>query len=95
MFERGVLEKLDVIKLNIYEFKCFFDVDENDLNFIVSLVRKFIESGIKKVLILMGVKGVVFVIENMWLFVKAVEVEVKSIIGVGDLMVAVIFYGFL
>lgn len=91
--ERGVLEKPDVIKPNIHEFKCLFDVDENDLNSIVSSARKLIESGIKKVLISMGSKGAVFVTENMWLFAKAAEAKVKSTTGAGDSMVAAISYG--
>ena len=91
--ERGIMGKPDVIKPNIHEFKCLFDVDENDLNSIVSSARKLIESGIKKILISMGAKGAVFVTENMALFAKAAEAKVKSTTGAGDSMVAAISYG--
>ncbi|BCS82300.1 1-phosphofructokinase [Anaerocellum diazotrophicum] len=91
--ESGVLEKPDVIKPNIYEFKCLFDVEENDLASIVTSAKKLIENGIKKVLISMGSKGAVFVTENMELFANAAEVEVKSTTGAGDSMVAAISYG--
>ncbi|ADQ03693.1 1-phosphofructokinase [Caldicellulosiruptor owensensis OL] len=89
----GVLEKPDVMKPNIHEFKCLFDVDENDLNSIVNSAKKLIESGIKKVLISMGAKGAVFVTENMELFAKAAEAKIKSTTGAGDSMVAAISYG--
>lgn len=90
---RGILEKPDVIKPNIYEFKSIFNVNEDDIPSIVRTAKKVVKSGVKLILVSMGERGSIFVTENSSIVAPAIKVDAKSTTGAGDAMVAALAFG--
>ena len=80
------------IKPNIDELKKVMEIDENDMDSILSGGKRLVDTGIKKVLISLGSKGAIYITEEGSFFSESFKVPVKSTVGAGDAMVAALAY---
>jgi 1-phosphofructokinase len=77
-----------LVKPNLKEFERFFGVTVNTKKDIASCAQRYLDMGVKNVLVSLGTEGAVFVNEHESLFCKSASVAVNSTVGAGDSMVA-------
>ncbi len=75
-------------KPNLRELEAFTGKDVRDLHDMVRASRKYIDKGVKNVLISLGAEGAVLTNGEESYFCKSASVAVNSTVGAGDCMVA-------
>lgn len=85
----------DVIKPNIHELREFCGKPLEDHHAILAEARRYIERGVKIVVVSMGRKGAWFVTEDRALHAQPPKIKVVSTVGAGDAMVAGVIRGLL
>lgn len=93
LLQEGIKEKPDIIKPNNHEIAKLFGIDSSNSEQINEAVNKLRSSGIKKVLVSLGVHGATYTTEKGNYYEKGIHVPVRSTVGAGDSMVAAIVYG--
>lgn len=81
------------IKPNLFEFEKLLGIKLDCHDKIISASRKYIEKGIRMVIISMGAEGAVFVSDCETYIVTPPAIDCKSTVGAGDSMVAALSYG--
>lgn len=77
-----------LVKPNLKEFEKFFGVTVRTKADIVKGAQKYLDMGVKNVLVSLGMEGAVFTDGTQNLFCKSASVAVNSTVGAGDSMVA-------
>lgn len=93
LLEEGLKARPDFIKPNEFEFKKLAGIDDTTVEAIEKGALKFINDGIRNIMISLGDKGAIYVTGNRSYHIEAPEVTVKSTVGAGDSMVAAMVYG--
>ena len=75
-------------KPNLRELEAFTGKDVRDLHDMVRAARKYIDKGVKNVLISLGAEGALLTDGTESYFCKSASVAVNSTVGAGDCMVA-------
>lgn len=92
-FHEGVKAIPDVIKPNRYELAQYFNMEETmDDEMLVTLAKRWIDEGIKMVVVSMGCEGAYFITAQEVLKAEALNVKAHSSVGAGDAMVAALAY---
>ena len=86
----GVQGHPNIIKPNIDELKKLVDLEDESEASIIKASRKFIESGIDKILVSLGDKGAMYITKDKAYKVPGLKVPVKSTVGAGDSMSLII-----
>lgn len=77
-----------MVKPNLKEFESFFGITVNSFKDIVNASKKYLDMGVKYVLVSLGTEGAIFTDGKTNLYCKSASVAVNSTVGAGDSMVA-------
>lgn len=94
---RRFLSQIDILTLNTAEAACLLKTEENsssvDAN--VQLGRKFLDKGVRNVIIAMGEYGVCYVTPESTGYIPAINTQVVDPTGAGDAFTAAVIYGYM
>ena len=77
-----------LVKPNLKEFEKFFGITVRSKQDIVKGAQKYLDMGVKNVLVSLGMEGAIFTDGTQNLYCKSASVAVNSTVGAGDSMVA-------
>lgn len=77
-----------MIKPNLREFEKFFGITARTKQDVVRGAQKYLDMGVKNVLVSLGTEGAIFTDGSQNLYCKSASVAVNSTVGAGDSMVA-------
>ena len=77
-----------MIKPNLREFEKFFGITARSKQDVVKGAQKYLDMGVKNVLVSLGTEGAIFTDGSQNLYCKSASVAVNSTVGAGDSMVA-------
>lgn len=92
LLKNGIKSLPYLIKPNLFELESIFYKKVDNINDLVNYSKKFLDDGIKKVVISLGEKGSFFAESNEYLYVKPINVDIKNQVGAGDSMVAALAF---
>lgn len=93
VLEKVMLETPEILKIKLKELKKVYNREELSENEILEIANKFIEKGVKSVIISMADKGAIFVNRKEAYLCTSPKVKTHSTIGAGDALMAGLIYG--
>lgn len=88
LLREGIREKPYLIKPNIKELEALTGRSLSERSELEEEAKRLIRIGVKKVVISMGVRGLLYVDENRTVFQEARKVQAVNTVGCGDTVVA-------